>query len=80
MANRTVKVSGKDMQAVDVDFEIGREEWNEYRLLDGGKLRVKTTVTNICRVLDQDGKPMMNEATGDPMYIISHKTDVTYRN
>jgi hypothetical protein len=32
------------------DFTIEKEDWNEYRLLDGGTIKVKTTVQRIFRV------------------------------
>ena len=54
-------INGKLCKVQGVDFEIGREEWNEYKLLDGGVIRVKLVVTRIYQVLDEDGKPVPNQ-------------------
>lgn len=55
---------GREVGAEDIDFEVMKEDWNEYKLKDGTTLRVKTVVTSIIRTEDHD--PM----TGDPTYII----------
>ena len=74
---RVVKVKSghKEYNAVEQQFEIAREEWNEYKLLDGGTVRTKTTVQRIYRVVDEEGHPQIN-AEGDPQMIVRHKTDV----
>jgi hypothetical protein len=63
------------MDVMEQDFEIVREEWNEYKLLDGGIIRVKTTVQRIFRALDDQGKPR-NTPEGDPEMIVRHNTQV----
>lgn len=76
MGRRTqIRVEGNLLDVMEQDFEIAREEWNEYKLLDGGVIRVKTTVQRIFRVLDDQGKPK-NTATGDPEVIVRHNTQV----
>ena len=70
-----IKVGDKSFDALEQPFEIGREEWNEYKLLDGGLVRVKTTVQRIYRILDSEGKPAYNDE-GDPHMIVRHKSDV----
>ena len=32
----TINVGGQELRAIERDFGIGKEEWNEYKLLDGG--------------------------------------------
>jgi hypothetical protein len=59
---------GRDVNAIEVDFEIKREEWNEYELADGGRLRVKTVVHKILRVVDENGRQVY-DANGDPVMI-----------
>ena len=54
-------INGKTVEAQPLDFEIGREEWNEYKLLDGGVVRVKLVATRILQVVDEDGKPVHNQ-------------------
>ena len=73
-----VKAGDQEVSAIEQDFEIGREEWNEYRLLDGGVVRVKTTVNRIYRVVDEQGNSRYND-DGSPMMIVSHKSDVVSR-
>ena len=70
-----VKSGGQEFDAIEVDFEIGREEWNQYKLLDGGSVRVKTTVSRIYRIVDDQGRQRHN-ADGSPSFIVSHKSDV----
>ncbi len=54
--------NGREIGAMDVDFETLKEDWNEYRLEDGTVLKFKTVVSSIIRTEDYD--PM----TGDPVY------------
>ena len=70
-----VKIGDKEYDAIEEHFEIGREEWNEYKLLDGGVIRLKTSVQRIYRIVDSEGRQLYNEA-GDPHVIVRHKTDV----
>ena len=39
-----LKLVDGEVNGVEQDFEISREEWNEYKLLDGGVIRMKTSV------------------------------------
>jgi hypothetical protein len=57
------------------DFEIVKEDWNEYRLLDGGTIRIKTTAQRIFRVLDANGNPKVGE-DGDPEVVVRHSAQV----
>ncbi len=59
------------MTVREQDFETVREEWNEYRLLDGGKVRVKVSVNKLQRVLDEAGQPAFTP-DGDPQVIVQH--------
>jgi len=54
--------NGRELEAMDVDFETVKEDWNEYTLEDGTVLKFKTVVSSIIRTEDYD--PM----TGDPVY------------
>jgi len=54
--------NGREIEAMDVDFETVREDWNEYKLEDGTILKFKTIVSSIIRTEEYD--PM----TGDPVY------------
>jgi len=49
-----ITVNGKEVEATELHFETGVEEWNEYKLLDGGVVKVKTVVTKIFKVDGQE--------------------------
>ncbi len=65
----TVLVKGQEVQAREMDFSIRSEPWNEYILLDGGRVRVKCVVQRILRVLDEEGNPKSNP-DGTPQIVI----------
>lgn len=76
MGRRTqINVGGTLLDVIEQDFEIQREDWNEYKLLDGGIIRLKTTVQRIFRVLDDQGKPKY-APDGDPEVVVRHNTQV----
>ena len=52
-----------------VNFEAVKEEWNEYLLDDGTRLRVKLVVTKILRTNQIDPE-------GNPVYIITSQNAV----
>jgi hypothetical protein len=54
---RTINVNGDEVEVIDLDFKIRTEEWNEYDLADGGRIRVKLSVNRVMQVLDPEGKP-----------------------
>ena len=45
-----IQFEGKTVEAIDLDFEISKEDWAEYKLLDGGVIRIKTTVTQLFKI------------------------------
>ena len=70
-----LKTPQGEVSAIEQQWEIGKEEWNEYKLLDGGVVRLRTTVQKIYRVLDADGKPAYT-SEGDPSFMVRHNTQV----
>ncbi len=52
-----------------------REDWNEYKLLDGGRVRIKTTGARIFRVVDENGNQQYNDQ-GEPELVVRHKSDI----
>ena len=70
-----VRVGDKELHAIEQQFEIGREEWNEYRLLDGGVIRVKASVQKIYRIVDAEGNPQMTP-DGDPHVMVRHTAQI----
>jgi hypothetical protein len=68
---------GPPLSAIEVTYETVREEWNEYALADGGRVRLKTIVQRIYRVVDESGEPQFDPATGDPQLVVRHGTIVS---
>ena len=59
-------------------FETHSEDWNEYELADGVRVRVKTVVTGISRGLDPNGHPVTTPE-GSPVVRAYHTTLVAAR-
>lgn len=78
MAQRQIHVGDRHVNVQDVDFEIAEEQWSRYKVLDGGEVRLKTTPIRIYRVIDDQGRPAIDE-TGDPVYVVNHTTQVIGR-
>lgn len=66
---------GRTLPVVEVDFEVVREDWNEYTLSDGTKLRVKNIVTRIFLQVDENGEVIYNE-NGEPNVVINGKNNL----
>ena len=64
-----ITVNGQETEGKEVDFEIAREEWNAYKLLDGGTIRIKTVVSRIIQAFSEDGQPIRNR-DGTLQYVI----------
>ena len=74
---KIVKVSmgNQELHAIEQQFQIGREEWNEYKLLDGGVVRLKTTVQRIFLIVDENGNQLYAD-DGEPRVFVRHRSDV----
>jgi len=55
---------GKDLEGIDLDFKIKKEEWNEYELSDGTFIKIKTIASSIVRI------PDMYDNDGNPVYLV----------
>ena len=77
MQRRIIKINvgNQERNAIEADFEIVGEHWNEYRLLDGGRIRMKTSALRIFRLVDDQGNPTSNRE-GDPEFVVRHNTQV----
>ncbi len=49
----------------EVDFDVVKEEWNTYKLVDGTTLRVKLVLAGVVRLRNQ------YDAMGNPVYMIN---------
>ncbi|MCY4578579.1 MAG: hypothetical protein OXD31_05975 [Chloroflexi bacterium] len=66
---------GSERDALEMDFAIRNEEWNEYSLDDGTTVRLRTFAVRIFRVLDDEGNPAYT-AEGEPELFVRHNTTV----
>ena len=57
-----------------VDFEVLREEWNEYHPADGSTLKVKLVLTGVIRLKEKF------DPAGNPVYAISNQNAVRVVN
>ena len=60
-----LKIGGVEYTGREEQFEIVKEDWSEYKLLDGGRVRVKTSAQKIIRIIDENGNPALTPE-GDP--------------
>lgn len=70
-----IKLGNTEVDVLELDFEVVREEWNEYRLLDGGRVRIKAIPQKIFRALDAEGKPSFTPE-GDPNIIVRNSLNI----
>lgn len=66
---------GKEIRGFEIEFETDKENWSNYRLLDGTNLRVKHTMLKTFRLVDEDGKPLFDE-NGEPQIFIDESVEV----
>ena len=66
---------GEDRDALELDFEIQNEQWNDYKLQDGSRVRVKISALKIFRILDDEGKPAYTP-DGDPFVWVRYSTNI----
>ena len=79
MVRKQISADGQEFEVVEVDFEVTEEQWNRYKLLDGGEVRLKTTPLKVYRVLDSDRRPSIDQ-NGDPVFVVNHATQVIARS
>lgn len=74
MEDRVVKQitmpDGSVVRGILTDFEIVKEDWNEYILEDGTKLRIKTVLVRALRLVDDEGQPRRTP-DGDPEIFVN---------
>lgn len=75
MRERLLEFDGNTMRVREVDFEVASEQWSQYKLLDGGIVRLKTSPLKIFRVLDAQGNPAFHP-DGEPNIVVNHATQV----
>ena len=55
---------GRQVEADEVDFQTRKEEWNEYQLMDGSIIKMKSVVAGIVKVKGEF------DVEGNPVYVI----------
>ena len=70
--------TGEKIRVMEVAFDTLREDWSEYRLASGDKLklRVKNIVTRIFLRIDEQDNIIYNE-NGEPTVVITGNQIVT---
>ncbi len=56
-----IPFQGKEVDATEVEFQIRKEDWNEYQLMDGSAIKIKMVVGRVLRVqgeYDNEGNPV----------------------
>lgn len=67
-----VPFNGQMVDAIELDFQPVTEPWSEYELMDGGRLRTRSTVARVFWMVDAKGIPM-RDADGQAMILLHHQ-------
>jgi hypothetical protein len=79
MATRKIaQPDGTEMIVRDADFDPMEEKWSEYRLRDGGSVRIRATAQSIAHVLDSEGKPT-TLPDGQPNMWVQYQVQIVAR-
>lgn len=64
MARRTrINIGDRTIEAEDMEFKAGREDWSEYLVEDSYTVRIKLVVSSILKTSERDPQ-------GNPVYIV----------
>ena len=69
-----VPYQGREVDAIQVDFKVVREDWNEYQLSDGSEIRMRLLVSEMFLLpgeYDQEGNPVYLVKSGNMMVVRS---------
>ena len=69
-----ISYRGKEVDAVEVDFQTRKEDWNEYQLLDGSSLKIKLVVSEIFKISDE------YDNEGNPVYVVKSQNILVARS
>ena len=58
-----INIGDRSIEAEDMEFKTGREDWNEYTVEDGFVVRIKLVVSSILKTGERDPQ-------GNPVYIV----------
>ena len=72
-----VNLNGEEHFAIEQTFTIDTEEWNEYVLADGGRVRMKTTPIKIFKLVDSEGQPLY-DGNEELQVLVRHTTTISF--
>ena len=58
-----INIGERTIEAEDMEFKTGREDWSEYQVEDGYTVRVRLVVSSILKTAERDPQ-------GNPVYIV----------
>ncbi|MCH7767538.1 MAG: hypothetical protein IH828_01215 [Nitrospinae bacterium] len=61
---RVTLPNGEESAALELDFDIVKEDWNTYATEDGTSIKIKLVVTKVTRI---EGK---YDEEGNPLYLV----------
>ena len=64
-------LDGREVEGTEVGFKAIREEWSEYKLENGKRLKVKPVVLHVYEVDEID------RLTGEPNYLVTSQTAIS---
>lgn len=70
---KKVEWQGKKLDGLSMDFQPLNEQWSEYELENGGKVKVRVVLSEIVVVNDE------RTDTGDPLVLVKSATLVDYQ-
>jgi hypothetical protein len=69
-----INFQGHDVEATEVQFQTHKEDWNEYQLMDGTVIKIKTVMGEIFRIegmYDSEGNPVYQVKTSNLLIVKS---------
>ena len=59
-----VTYQGREIETVEVEFKVIKEDWNEYELADGTRIKMKAVTSIITRAIEEF------DSDGNPLYLV----------
>ena len=69
-----INFRGQEIDATEVQFQTHKEEWNEYQLMDGSIIKMKTVVGEVFRIedkYDNEGNPVYQVKSSNVLIVKS---------
>ena len=68
-----VPYGGREVDGNEVEFNVRKEDWNEYQCMDGTIIRMKLVVSDIVVLPDE------YDNEGNPVYVVKSKNVLSVR-